>query len=351
MKKPFTLLLCCFFISHLAFSVPGPVTTAGSLRICDEDPITVPVTVTNFNNIGTISLQLNYTSAFLQFQSVDVNPAISTADLFTNGTTPGVFILSFTSATGISLSDNDTLFWLTFSFIGPNSGVSTALLSWPQTPPEANEYAAPDGTPYDKAPFENYFIGGIVTIEPLGCGLGGPRTIIGQSFICLDRDFEIPVKVENFLNVGMISLTMNYHPTYFQYQGVDLNPAISSGDIFTNGANAGVFVLSFVSAVPVSLSDDDTLFTLQFHYSGPGTPGSSFPVTWAQTPPEANEYSTVEAVPFTKYPFGSYFYNGSATYDPESCGVWVPLSNWPLVLAIVLMLSFTVYIFRRRMIS
>lgn len=350
MKRKYTILLSLLIISNFALSVPGPITTVGSLRICNDDPVNVPVTITNFNNVGIISLTLNYDPSIFLFQSVSLNPAISSGSIFTNGTTPGVFILSYVTDSGFSLPDNDTLFVLTFTYVGPSPFGSSAL-TWPANPFEANEYSMADGTPFDKLPFENYFINGLVTVEPLGCGLGGPRTTVGSPTVCrLDRDFSVPVTIANFNNVGIISLTLNYNPSYILFQSVDLNPAISSGSIFTNGTNPGTFILSYLTDTGISLSDDDTLFTLHFLYSGPFTPGN-FPLTWAQTPPEANEYSSVEGIPFTKNPFESYFISGILTIDPDGCGVWIPLSDWPLYLAFILMIVTSVYFFRRGMIS
>jgi hypothetical protein len=310
MKKIFTLLIGCLTISNIAFSTGGPITTAGLLTVCNGNPINVPVKVTGFNNVGGISLTLNYDAAILQFQGVILNPAIS--GCLTNGNNPGIFILSYICDPGINLADNATLFTLDFAYTGPPAG-GTSPLTWAETPPEANEYSSPDGTPYDKEPFGNYFINGNVTVMPAGCG---PVTMAPIISTCPATTISVPVTIINFNNIGGISLTLNYDAAVLQYQGVTLNPAISGS--LTNGNNPGVFILSYICDPGINLADNDVLFTLEFAYTGLPA-GGTFPVTWAETPPEANEYSSPEGIPYIKDPFGAYFINGSVTINPALC--------------------------------
>ncbi len=146
----------------------GPVTKCTTIPGAGIGVVSVPVTVTGFNNIGGISLTLNYDPAILQFENVTLNPAISNS--LTNGNSPGVFILSYTGYPGINLANNDTLLTLHFNYTGPPSG-STSLLTWVESPGDANEYSSPDGIPYEKEPFGNYFINGSVTVITAATGL------------------------------------------------------------------------------------------------------------------------------------------------------------------------------------
>lgn len=167
MKKIFTLLLSCLMISYVAFSQDGPVTTAGSVTACIGTPVSVPVTVTGIDNVGAISLTLNFDSAVLEYQGADINIALAAGSLVygANPSDPGIFRLSYSSS-GINLADNDILFTLNFNYIGPCSG-GTSLLTWNDDPPEDNEYAPPGlkENPFNKNPFEDYFINGSVTID------------------------------------------------------------------------------------------------------------------------------------------------------------------------------------------
>jgi len=313
MKKILLFITACLIAVQVTLATGGPVTTAGSITVCSGTTITVPVTVDNFSNVGAISLTLGYNPSLLQYQGVTLNPAISGS--LVNGANPGVFTLGFFGNPGINLPQGAILFTLSFSYTGPPTG-GTSPLTWAETPPEANEYATPDGVPYNKTPFANYFINGSVTVSPTGCA---PVTTAPVVMSCPSSLISVPVTVDNFNNVGAISLTLGYNPALLQYQGVTLNPAIAGS--LVNGANPGVFTLGFFGNPGINLPQGAILFTLQFSYAGPPAGGTS-PLTWAETPPEANEYATPEGVPFNKSPFGNYFINGSVTIAPL-LDVWI----------------------------
>ena len=255
MKTIYALLIACFLFSSVAFATTGPVTTAGTMTVCNGNPISVPVTVAGFNNVGGISLTLNYDPAILSFTSVTLHPAI--AGSFTNGATPGTFILSYTCNPGIGLPDNTPLFTLNFGYAGPPSG-GTSSLTWKEIPVEDNEYSSPQGIAYSKDPFGSYFINGSVTVTPGTCA---PVTTAPVVTTCPSSSIAVPVKVNNFNNVGGISLTLTYDPAILAYQGVDLNPAITGS--FTNGTIPGTFILSYTCDPGIALPNNTTLFNLK----------------------------------------------------------------------------------------
>jgi hypothetical protein len=312
MKKLYTILIGCLIISNVAFSTEGPVTTAGSVTVCIGNPIFVPVTVADFNDIGGISLTLNYDATMLEYQDAVLNPAISGS--YTNGAEPGVFILSYTCDPGINLDDNDTLFTLEFSYIGSPEGGFSAL-TWLEDNQGSNEYSTPVGEAFNKEPFEEYFIPGMITVDPALC-LRPVTTAPDITISCPVSTIAVPVSVADFNNVGGISLTLNYNEDILQYEDVILNTAISGS--FTNGAEPGVFILSFTCDPEIELDDDAILFTLEFNYVGPPAGGTS-PLTWAESPVEANEYSDSEGNAYNKEPFEEYFIDGSVTINMESC--------------------------------
>ncbi len=317
MKKIYLILAGCLLICKVVFPLPGPVTTLGSVTVCPGDLASVAVTVEEFNDVGGISLTVNYEGSMLQFENVVLNPAI--AGSITNGSTPGVFLLSYTCNPGISLPDNDTLFSLIFSYTGAPEG-GTSIISWPESPVEANEYSTADGIAYDKVPFEDFFFNGSVTADPDGCG---PVTIAPEiSITCVGSPIAIPVTIRDFDNIGGISLVINYDEMILTYLDIILNPVITGS--LVNGATPGVVLLSFTSDTAVSLPDDDILFTLLFNYCGPSSGGASF-LSWAETPVEANEYSTPEGIAYPKVPFDFYFIDGNISIVP----VGYPSLNCP----------------------
>lgn len=166
-----------FIIEDLT-SGNGPKTTISSPVFCYGDQILVPITVLDFLNVGGISLTLNYDPAMLTYVGVDLNPLISSALTFLPSTSE--FRLAWTEGTGINLDDDDILFTLEFDYIGPPTGGTTGL-TWPDTPPELNEYSDPLGNAYPRTPFGNYFIDGSVTIQEQPTIEAGP-----DQYVCAD---------------------------------------------------------------------------------------------------------------------------------------------------------------------
>ncbi|MBM3410299.1 MAG: hypothetical protein FJY18_01530, partial [Bacteroidetes bacterium] len=91
-------------------SVPG-------VSVCPSQTVVVPVLVSNFTNVGRLSLTLNYNSAALQLVNFSFNGGFSQASVIASGDTIRI-VRNLTS--GVSLT-NDTLVRLTFQALG--SGV------------------------------------------------------------------------------------------------------------------------------------------------------------------------------------------------------------------------------------
>ncbi len=112
-------------------------TAVSGISTCPNEVFSCPVTVSNFNNVGAISLALNYNPSVLTFVGVaDVNEALGSG-LMANASN-GTAYISWYSTQGVSIG-NGTL--LQLQFTGQTGSCS---LTW-----DANnsEYAMPDGTP------------------------------------------------------------------------------------------------------------------------------------------------------------------------------------------------------------
>ena len=137
---------------------PAPVTNIGTSTSTACGILDVPVTVQDFENVGGISLVLNYDATKLSFQSIDLTE-ISGA--FVNTATPGAIRISKTPDPAISLADNAELFKLHFNILPAAVAGSTANLVWDNAPNTGNcEYSGPDGNPV----YVSTFIDGSATI-------------------------------------------------------------------------------------------------------------------------------------------------------------------------------------------
>ncbi len=125
--------------------MPQPITTIEPPVSSPCGTLEIPVTVKDFTNVANISLILNYDPAVLEYQSVDINGALSGA--FSNGAA-GTFILGRNSGTDeIMLADNTVLFTLHFNILPSAVGGSTTNLTWDLTDPVNCEYSSGGVTP------------------------------------------------------------------------------------------------------------------------------------------------------------------------------------------------------------
>jgi hypothetical protein len=144
-------------------------TTIGTPTSSVCGTLDVPVTVQDFNNIGAISLKLNYDATKLQllpivappFAGVTLNPTISAAAVSGNDITGQFSMAHFLSdpSAAITLADDAVLFTLHFNVLPAAVGGSTTNLTWSTVSQEC-EYAGPGGTPVYVSTFNN----GAVTI-------------------------------------------------------------------------------------------------------------------------------------------------------------------------------------------
>ena len=112
--------------SVTVLSTDAPHTSAPVLTACPGTVVSVPITVSAFDHIGSVSLLMHYNSAVLTYQSSIVNPAFP--GLTINGTVPGTITangLAPSGGTGITLPGNTILFTISFNYLG-----GSADLSW-----------------------------------------------------------------------------------------------------------------------------------------------------------------------------------------------------------------------------
>ena len=145
-------------------------TTIGGTSSCPNDVFSCPVTVSNFNNVGAISLALNYNPDVLTFAGVtDVNSALGSG-LLANASNGKVYV-SWYSTQGVSIGSG-TLLQIQFTGVTGSSS-----LTW-----DANnsEYAMPDGTPitmtFNNANATIYSLPNITSQPEAQCVYAGQNT-------------------------------------------------------------------------------------------------------------------------------------------------------------------------------
>ncbi len=184
MKKIFTkaaiLVIILFFSLDFATAGNAPVTTIPAVKACPGGAVVLPVTVTGFTGISSISLRIEYDAAVMTFGSVsNVNSAFAglmSNDLVSSGTIHKIMI-AWTDVTAQSLANGSKLFDLNFTYI---SGTTAVNFNNIVNGGSECEYADVNGDAMNDTPDATYYINGQVSTNAVGT----PGTITGSASVC-----------------------------------------------------------------------------------------------------------------------------------------------------------------------
>ncbi|MEI7982246.1 MAG: T9SS type A sorting domain-containing protein, partial [Bacteroidota bacterium] len=152
-------------ISFTTLSLPvnsAPVTIAGSVGAGAGYPVSVPVTVTDFNNITGISLRLEYNPNVMTFSNgSNINPSLAGMILADNHVSPDLHkvVIAWTNSIPVTLADNSKLIDLVFTYI---SGTTTVAFNNTSNGGSDCEYADANGDPLVDIPASLFYINGEV---------------------------------------------------------------------------------------------------------------------------------------------------------------------------------------------
>ncbi len=121
-----------------------------------------------------------------------------------------------------------------------------------------------------------------------------PNTIIQAASQVSCGVYKVDVTVQDFTNVGAISLKLNYDPLVMAYQSADINPLIKE-PIFDGNNAIGQFSFSY-SGIGINLSKDAVLFTLHFSTLPTVASETNTSLTWSHVTAEC-EYAGPGGVP------------------------------------------------------
>ena len=176
-KILFSLFIWCFVsvFHHSLKAQNAPVTIIANVgSVISGQTVNVPVTVTNFTNIGSISLSLDYDSSELHFVSATINPLLagnySTGD---NVMTNKIHrLVTGWYGSGVTLTDGTWIINYAFTYIS-----GTPTLHWFDDGASC-EYTDDIANSLNDAPFSTYYINGLVTSEFIPVAFAGNDTLI-----------------------------------------------------------------------------------------------------------------------------------------------------------------------------
>jgi hypothetical protein len=271
--------------------------------------ITVPVKVSNFSDIGTISLRLDYQPAVLNLIGCVPNPSL-TGFLVDGSATPGRIMASWYSLSGLTLGDETPLFLLSFKYLG-----GTSPLTW-FTANGQCEYTKFNNGGYsvlNDQPISNYYINGLVS------GAVAPITFAPMLRFVNNGSLEIPVMVTGFIILARF-LDTEYDPAALAYQDIftgNPSPTGSGSWLWKPNAPNGKKYLriswlkneSPTPPPPVNLPDSSTLISLMFNFPDPL---KSSELLWIDDGSSC-EYSDGSYNILLDTPAGTFYRNGAVS--------------------------------------
>ncbi|MCF6169547.1 MAG: cohesin domain-containing protein [Bacteroidales bacterium] len=295
-----------FLIGRSGFSQNAPLTTAGKVLDASAGTINVPVTVSNFDNIGSITLTLDYNPSVISYVSATPSPAFSGMTI--DGSVPGQLVISWTTVAGaITLPDESQLAEVEFSYISGSTS-----LSWDNAGNGGSncEYADDVLVPLNDTPTADYYVDGFVTSHV------APTTMAPEIGDVVAGPIDVPITVENFWGIGAIALTLEYDPNILTFTGSTPHSNFGAAMIVGNSPSAGgkyKIVISWISAppdfIPETLADGTTLVDLHFNYAPVPFSGNHSLLNWV-TDGTACEYGDSAYTTLYDKPYEDYYFDG-----------------------------------------
>lgn len=230
---------------HLIFQNPdGPVTRAADIAATPGNPVNLPITVTDFQMIGALSLQLNYDDEVLAYLGFDNNADYP--GLIIDAGQAGTLVISGLvpeGDTALSLEDQATLLTLQFNYSG-----GYTELNWTDNGTSC-EYrgALPDYPVLNDTPQEVYYRDGSVSVNALPLAAG---PVYGPPLVCASS--------------GLVSYSVDPIPYASSYVW-----QVSEGAVIISGQNTATIQVNF-SPLP----DTSTISVFGENEFGVGAPSS-----------------------------------------------------------------------------
>ncbi|MEI7897930.1 MAG: right-handed parallel beta-helix repeat-containing protein, partial [bacterium] len=229
-------------------------------------------TITNVNTSSTA----NEGGIIIQGLGTVVDAVISGNTI--SGSYNGVYVLTGFDLTGkdIVVNNNDLSGNANKAIKNDATGTLAATCNWYGTTVPATIAGMVSGS----VTYDPY----LVTANLTGpCGFPHPITTVQSPTAVNCYNYDVDIKVNDYTNVGAISLYLNFNPLVFEYlpAGVTLNTKINQAVVIT--AIQGKFILSWTSyETGVNFDPDEVLCTLHFKLL-PSAVGSLPQFVWSTT--------------------------------------------------------------------
>lgn len=299
----------CFLLIHVGiYAQNAPVSTMGFYA--GNDPsASIPITVTNFNNIGSCNLKLTYDASIAMAMDVTSGPLLG-GQLATNLSEPGIITLGWYTYPGLTLPDNTVIFNIEFSQV--TSGYTDII--WDDDGYSC-AWSDENFNYLNDLPTSSYYINGSIEFQMEVA----PHTILPEIITCDSTGIDVPVKVTGFNNIGAVSLSLIYDPLALTFQSFTNNSVFPG--LIVNEPNPGDITIAGFTTITdgFSIADSSVFFTLHFENLGGSTE-----LFWYDNG-ESCEYAgpAPDYAVLDDQPQDLFYYDGSITKlsVPEPAGI------------------------------
>jgi hypothetical protein len=257
------IFIALLFLCSALMGQQAPVTVAGTLTVADPQAA-VDIRVTGFNDIAAVSLLLHYDPQIATPVAVTPHIDLMAGSFAWNISVPGEVIISWYSLTsGVTLPVNSEAFTLIFT----RKAFGTTALEWYDNGTSC-EFAAWNGGQMNVLPDHptaTFYHDGMLTFVQ-----HAPITTLSQVVVCDGSMVEVPVTVEEFINIGAISLAFSFDPAVLAFTGFVLHPALPLNFLVGEHSPGMVIASGYVDPQDpgLTLTDGETLFVVLFQHLG-----------------------------------------------------------------------------------
>lgn len=290
-----------------AQSQNAPVTTAENIINAIPGNVTVPVSVNGFIGVKGLHLTLEYDPMVLAFSSGTANPSFVAGFTFTDlpGSNGKRNVILAWSGLPLTLNggNTSTLADLVFTYTTDN-GLGFSILNWMDDGTSC-EYLNAANQPFNDSPTSVFYQDGLVS------GQLSPVSYLPEITDAFPTTLWVPITVNDFENIGGVSLTFEYDPDIMTYANEFTSPVSGMfvGNQSLPNGNMKFVIGRFGSAA--SLDDGAELISIKFNF----TFGQS-QLTWLDNG-ESCEYSNEAYIALYDQPEEDFYHSGFAA-SPEA---------------------------------
>ncbi len=287
----------------------APTVYAPTITNAQPGLIAVPIIVTHFTNIGSVTLSLLYDQTVLTFSSYTQNLALGGQMNVGSQPDPGgkrKVVIGWYNYSGVLLNDGSTLVTLYFQYT--NATANYSALNWFDNGPSCLFTTGDADNLYD-TPTSFFYQDGLVA------GQLSPQTLLPKlSNASSGTPVPVPVKVNNFTNIRALSLSFKYDPAVLTLPAGAFtpNPIFGGGLTLTNhpsGTDGKRRIeLSWSGSSPISLANGSDIVSMNFDYNSGNTA-----LTW-NTGGDSCDYKGAFSKSLWKNPVSAYYQDGMISH-------------------------------------